>query len=64
MYAQFPAAIPRMPSWWPLNMTWGGLPSSVPPGYIAYFVLPAVIGAALGNRLEQRGSDGGGRSRS
>ena len=31
MYAQFPAAIPRMPSWWPLNMTWGGLPSSVPP---------------------------------
>jgi hypothetical protein len=54
MYAQFPAAIPRMPSWWPLNMTWGGLPSSVPPGYIAYFVLPAVIGAALGNRLSVR----------
>jgi hypothetical protein len=51
VYAQFPAAIPRMPSWWPLNMTWGGLPASVPPGYIAYFVLPAVIGAALGNRL-------------
>ena len=46
MYAQFPAAIPRMPSWWPMNMTWGGLPSSVPPGYIAYFVLPAVVGAA------------------
>jgi hypothetical protein len=54
MYAQFPAAIPRMPSWWPLNMTWGGLPASVPPGYIAYFVLPAVIGAALGNRLSAR----------
>ena len=48
MYAQFPPAIPRMPSWWPLNMTWGGLPSSVPVGYISYFVLPAVIGAALG----------------
>ena len=48
MYAQFPPAIPRMPSWWPMNMTWGGLPSSVPPGYISYFVLPAVIGAALG----------------
>ncbi|PTU30502.1 spirocyclase AveC family protein [Stenotrophobium rhamnosiphilum] len=48
MYAQFPAAIPRMPSWWPLNMTWGGLPASVPPGYIAYFVLPAVIGVAVG----------------
>jgi hypothetical protein len=48
MYAQFPPAIPRMPSWWPLNMTWGGLPSSVPIGYVQYFVLPAVIGAALG----------------
>jgi hypothetical protein len=48
VYAQFPPAIPRMPEWWPLNMTWGGLPASVPPGYIAYFVLPAVMGAALG----------------
>ena len=54
MYAQFPPALPRMPAWWPLNMTWGGLPSSVPPGYIAYFVLPAVIGAALGRRLAAR----------
>jgi succinate dehydrogenase/fumarate reductase cytochrome b subunit len=48
VYAQFPPAIPRMPSWWPLNMTWGGLPASVPPGYIAYFVLPAVLGVSLG----------------
>jgi len=54
MYAQFPPAIPRMPSWWPLDMTWGGLPASVPPGYIEYFVLPAVIGAALGRRLSSR----------
>jgi hypothetical protein len=54
VYAQFPPAIPRMPSWWPLNMTWGGLPASVPPGYIAYFVLPAVLGAALGRRLAAR----------
>lgn len=51
VYAQFPPAIPRMPSWWPLNMTWGGLPASVPPGYIAYFVLPAVVGASIGRRL-------------
>ena len=50
VYAQFPPAIPRMPSWWPLNLTWGGLPASVPPGYIAYFVLPAVIGAWIGRR--------------
>ena len=51
VYAQFPPAIPRMPAWWPLNMTWGGLPSAVPPGYIAYFVLPAVLGVALGRWL-------------
>jgi Spirocyclase AveC-like len=37
-----------MPSWWPLDLTWGGLPASVPPGYISYFVTPALIGAALG----------------
>ena len=40
-----------MPSWWPLNMTWGGLPAAVPPGYVAYFVLPAAIGASIGRRL-------------
>jgi len=51
VYAQFPPAIPRMPAWWPLNWTWGGLPASVPPGYIAYFTLPAVVGAWLGRRL-------------
>src|SRR5687767_1801256 len=54
VYAQFPPAIPRMPSWWPLDVTWGGLPASVPPGYIAYFVLPAVLGAAVGRRLSSR----------
>jgi vacuolar-type H+-ATPase subunit I/STV1 len=54
MYAQFAPAIPRMPSWWPLNMTWGGLPASVPPGYISYFVLPAVIGTALGRWLSSK----------
>ncbi|CAN5826138.1 hypothetical protein BH09ACT7_BH09ACT7_28140 [soil metagenome] len=54
MYAQFPPALPRMPSWWPLNMTWGGLPSSVPVGYMGYFVLPAVIGSALGRRPTAR----------
>lgn len=54
VYAQFAPAIPRMPSWWPLDVTWRGLPASVPPGYIAYFVLPAVVGAALGRRLSSR----------
>ena len=54
VYAQFPPALPRMPSWWPLNMTWGGLPASVPIGYVSYFVLPAVIGAALGRWLSAK----------
>jgi hypothetical protein len=54
MYAQFAPAIPRMPSWWPLNMTWRGLPASVPVGYISYFVTPALVSAALGRRLSAR----------
>ena len=54
MYAQFAPAIPRMPSWWPLDMTWGGLPASVPIGYISYFVTPALVAAALGRRLSSR----------
>jgi len=54
MYAQFPSAIPRMPSWWPLNLTWGGLPASVPSGYVSYFGTPALIGAALGRRVSAR----------
>ncbi len=54
VYAQFPTAIPRMPSWWPLNMTWGGLPSSVPLGYISYFVLPTVIAATLARWLSAK----------
>ena len=54
MYAQFAPAIPRMPSWWPLDMTWGGLPVSVPIGYVSYFVTPALVAAALGRRLSSR----------
>jgi hypothetical protein len=54
MYAQFPTALPRMPSWWPMDATWGGLPSSVPIGYISYFVLPAFVGSALGTRAPAR----------
>jgi hypothetical protein len=54
MYAQFAPAIPRMPTWWPLDMTWRGLPASVPIGYISYFVTPALVGAALGRRLSSR----------
>lgn len=54
MYAQFPPALPRMPSWWPLNLTWGGLPSSVPLGYVSYFTIPALLGATLGRWLSAK----------
>jgi Spirocyclase AveC-like len=32
----------------------GGLPASVPPGYISYFVMPTLIGVAVGRRLATR----------
>src|SRR5262245_41071577 len=54
VYAQFRPAMPRMPCWWRLNMIWGGLPAAVPPGYIAYFVLPAAIGAYMGRWLNSK----------
>lgn len=54
MYAQFPPALPRMPSWWPLNVTWGGLPLAVPIGYVSYFIIPAATGAALGRWLSAK----------
>lgn len=54
MYAQFPPELPRMPSWWPMNWAWGGLPASVPPGYIAYFVLPAMIAVTFGRWLNAK----------
>lgn len=54
MYAQFPPELPRMPAWWPVNLAWQGLPAAVPPGYIAYFVLPAVIAVALGRWLSAK----------
>jgi hypothetical protein len=47
--------MPRMPAWWPLNMTYGGgLPSSVPLGYVSYFCIPAVVSVALTRGLTSR----------
>ncbi|HVU73803.1 MAG TPA: spirocyclase AveC family protein [Mycobacteriales bacterium] len=54
MYAQFAPALPRMPSWWPADYTWGRLPVSVPLGYIEYFMLPAIVGVAIARRLIAR----------
>lgn len=48
MYVEFPPGVPRMPTWWPLNLTWGGgLPQVAIPGYMFYFVLPALISVPL-----------------
>jgi len=54
MYAQFAPEAPRMPDWWPVNKTYGGLPAVVPPGYVAYFVLPAIVGTFLSRKLIAR----------
>ena len=52
MYAQFPPELPRMPAWWPMNWTYGGgVPSSVPIGYISYFAIPAVTAFGLSRWL-------------
>ena len=52
MYAQFPPELPRMPAWWPMNWTYGGgVPSSVPIGYVSYFAIPAVIAFGLSRWL-------------
>jgi Spirocyclase AveC-like len=55
MYVQFHPAMERMPSWWPLNMTWaGGLPKVAPLGYISYFVFPAFISVGLARLLTSK----------
>ena len=55
VYAQFPPDLPRMPAWWPLNWTYGGgVPSSVPIGYISYFAIPAVTAFGLSRWLGEK----------
>ena len=55
VYAQFPPALPRMPSWWPLNWTWGGgVPECVPVGYMFYMCFPALISVALARWLNSK----------
>jgi len=64
MYAQFPPGLPRMPSWWPLNVTWGGrwlsakfnlrrpitlLTVGLLVGFCWAFVFNAITGAHFGN---------------
>lgn len=43
MYAVFHPDFARLPAWGPIGLTQGGLPVIAPPGYVVYFLLPAVI---------------------
>ena len=55
MYAQFPPGVPRMPSWWPLNWTWGGgVPSSILLGYVFYMALPAILSVVVARGLSRK----------
>src|SRR6476469_5506777 len=54
MYAQFPPALPRMPSWWPLNMTSGWLSPHGPIGYIGNSSLPTTLSPATARTLSTR----------
>jgi hypothetical protein len=54
MYAQFHPDFHRLPAWGPIGMTQGQLPLISPPGYIMYFLLPALLASAIANWLIKR----------
>lgn len=47
MYAVFHPDFARLPAWGPVGITQGGLPVIAPPGYVVYFLLPAVIAVPI-----------------
>jgi hypothetical protein len=47
MYAQFHPDFHRLPAIGPIGMTQGQLPVIAPPGYIMYFLLPALIAVGV-----------------
>jgi hypothetical protein len=47
MYAVFHPDFARLPAWGPIGLTQGGLPVIAPPGYVVYFLLPAVIAVPI-----------------
>jgi hypothetical protein len=54
MYAQFHPDFHRLPAIGPIGMTQGQLPVIAPPGYIMYFLLPALIGVAVAKLIVRR----------
>ena len=54
MYAQFHPDFHRLPPIGPIGMTQGQLPVIAPPGYIMYFLLPAVIAVGVAKLIMKR----------
>lgn len=58
MYAQFHPDFHRLPAIGPLAMTEGQLPVIAPPGYVMYFLLPAVIAVGIAKLIMKRYNTG------
>jgi hypothetical protein len=54
MYAQFHPDFHRLPAIGPIGMTEGQLPVIAPPGYIMYFLLPALIAIGIAKLVVKR----------
>jgi hypothetical protein len=54
MYAQFHPDFHRLPAIGPIGMTQGQLPVIAPPGYIMYFLLPALIAVGIAKVIIKR----------
>jgi hypothetical protein len=54
MYAQFHPDFHRLPAIGPIGMTQGQLPVIAPPGYIMYFLLPALIAIGIAKLVVKR----------
>lgn len=54
MYAQFHPDFHRLPAIGPIGMTQGQLPVIAPPGYIMYFLLPALIAVGIAKLVIKR----------
>jgi hypothetical protein len=54
MYAQFHPDFHRLPAIGPIGMTQGHLPVIAPPGYVMYFLLPALIAVGIAKLIIMR----------
>lgn len=54
MYVQFNPELHRLPGWGPIAATQGGLPVIAPPGYVMYFLGPALVAVAIADVVARR----------